>query len=135
MQTRLQVFLAENLESGQSDQWDQLINHLKISSVRSFYRAFSCTVQSIQSIVAINSVICSLIMSLRQYNLSITRDQRLVIKTALLFKISYQQIQSTLNVIIRQIFYARNAPITSQKKDKCEIKSLIRTPQRNALQE
>jgi hypothetical protein len=26
MQPRLQVFLAENLEPGQSDQWDQLIN-------------------------------------------------------------------------------------------------------------
>jgi hypothetical protein len=74
-------------------------------------------------------------MILRQYNLSITRDQRLVIKTTLLFKILYQQIQSTLNVIIRQISYARNASIISQKKDKCEIKPLIRTPQRNALQQ
>jgi hypothetical protein len=38
-------------------------------------------------------------------------------------------------VIIKQIFYARNASIISQKKDKCEIKSLIRTSQRNALQQ
>jgi hypothetical protein len=73
-------------------------------------------------------------MALRQYNLSITRDQRIVIKTTLLFKVLYQQIQSTLNVIIRQIFYTRNAPITPQK-DKCGTKPLIRTPQRNALQQ
>jgi hypothetical protein len=32
MQTRLQVFLAENLEPDQSDQWDQLINQYLMRS-------------------------------------------------------------------------------------------------------
>ena len=59
----------------------------------------------------------------KEYNPSTSRDQRLAIQTALLFKIPYSEIQSKLNVTRNQISQNRKAG----------RKPLLRTPERNSL--
>ena len=46
--------------------------------------------------------------STKEFNPSTTRDDRVAIKTALLFNIPYKDIQKKLNVTRGQILYARN---------------------------
>lgn len=58
---------------------------------------------------------------------STSRDQRLAIQTALLFKVPYSEIQSQLNVTRSRISYARNHPSTPQNR-KAGRKPLLRTP-------
>jgi hypothetical protein len=61
-----------------------------------------------------------------------TRDLRLQIKTALLFKIPYTKIRSTLNVTDHQISVARNIRLTPQKARHI-IK--LHTPEKQALKD
>ena len=63
-----------------------------------------------------------------------TRDDRIRIQTALLFKIPWEQICKVLKVTPRQIQYARTHRLTPQKT-KAGRKPLIRTPQRRRLEE
>lgn len=72
--------------------------------------------------------------STKEYNASTTRDQWSAIQTALRFKIPYANIQEELNVTRRQIVYAKTHPTTPQK-NLCGKKPLLRTPQRNRLEE
>ena len=66
-------------------------------------------------------------------SITTTRDDRIAIKTALLFKIPYPEICKKLGVTMRQIQLARNSQITPQKS-KCGRKPLIRTPKRRELE-
>ena len=75
----------------------------------------------------------SFLSTSKEYNPSTSRDQRLAIQTALLFKIPYSEIQSKLNVTHNQISYARNHPSTPKNR-KAERKPPLRTPERNSLQ-
>lgn len=68
----------------------------------------------------------------KKYNLPTSRDQRLAIQTAPLFKVPNAEIQSKLNVTRGQISYARNHPTTPQKNK--AGRPLLRTPTRNYLQ-
>ena len=69
----------------------------------------------------------------KEYSPSTSRDQRLAIQTALLFKVPYSEIQSKLNVTRSQISYARSHPSTPQNR-KAGTKPLLRTPERKSLQ-
>ena len=69
----------------------------------------------------------------RTYNPSTSRDDRIAIQTALIFKVPYTKIQEVLGVTRHQIQYARIHPTTPQKS-KCGDRPLIRTPQRRALE-
>ena len=61
-----------------------------------------------------------------------TRDQRIAIKTALLFKVPWSKIRQELHVTNRQIQYANRHRATPQKK-KCGTKPLLSTPRKKAL--
>jgi transposase len=62
-----------------------------------------------------------------------TRDQRIAIKTALLFKVPWSKIRNELHVTNRQIQYANRHRATPQKK-KCGGKPKLSTPERRALE-
>jgi hypothetical protein len=72
--------------------------------------------------------------SQRIYNTPTTRDTRLQIQTALRFRVPYAEIQQELNVTRGQISYAKLHLLTLRKSD-CGRKSLLKTPERNRLQE
>ena len=63
-----------------------------------------------------------------------TRDDRIVIQTALKFKIPHVRIREVLGVTESQIEYARKHRVTPQKS-KTGRKPLLRTPQRNCLEQ
>lgn len=63
-----------------------------------------------------------------------TRDQRIAIKTALLFKVPWKQIRQELYVTNRQIQYTNRHRATPQKKKKCSGKPKLSTPQKQALE-
>jgi hypothetical protein len=63
----------------------------------------------------------------------ITRDQRVAIKTALLFKVPSSKIRQELHVTNRQIQYANCHRATPQKK-KCGGKPKLSTPRRKVLE-
>jgi DDE superfamily endonuclease len=65
-------------------------------------------------------------------HLDTTRDLRLQIKAALLFKIPYKDICAQFNVTERQIRWAKRHRVTPQK-NKCGGKVKLMTPQRNTL--
>lgn len=66
-------------------------------------------------------------------SLDTTRDQRIAIKTALLFKIPWRQIREKLHVTNRQIQYANRHRATPQKS-KSGTKPKLSTPRRRALE-
>src|SRR5260370_33627580 len=55
-------------------------------------------------------------------SLDTTRDQRIAIKTALLFKVPWSKTRQELHVTNRQIQYANRHRVTPQKK-KCGVKT------------
>ena len=63
-----------------------------------------------------------------------SRDDRIAIQTALKLKIPHSRIREVLGVTERQIYYAKNHRITPQKS-KTGRKPLLRTPQRNRLEQ
>ena len=63
-----------------------------------------------------------------------TRDERIAIQTALRFRIRHARIREVLHVTEKQIRYARKHQATPQKS-KAGRKPLLRTPQRNHLQQ
>lgn len=63
-----------------------------------------------------------------------TRDQRIAIKTALLFKVPWKRIRQELHVTNRQIQYANRHRVTPQKQKKSGTKALLSTPQKETLQ-
>jgi hypothetical protein len=63
-----------------------------------------------------------------------TRDQRIAIKTALLFKVPWSKIREELHVTNRQIQYANRHRATPQKKKKCGVEPKLSTPRRRALE-
>ncbi|KIN09120.1 hypothetical protein OIDMADRAFT_48949 [Oidiodendron maius Zn] len=65
--------------------------------------------------------------------LDTTRDQRIAIKTALLFKVPWSKIRQELHVTNRQIQYANRHRVTPQKR-KCGPKAKVSTPRRRALE-
>ncbi|KIM99105.1 hypothetical protein OIDMADRAFT_56273 [Oidiodendron maius Zn] len=68
-------------------------------------------------------------------SLDTTRDQRIAIKTALLFKVPWSKIRQELHVTNRQIQYANRHRATPQKKKRCGTKAKLSTPQKKALEE
>ena len=72
--------------------------------------------------------------SIKEYALATSRDDRIAIQTALKFKIPHSRIRKVLGVTESQIEYTRNHRITPQKS-KTGRKPLLRTPQRNCLEE
>ena len=59
-------------------------------------------------------------------SLDTTRDQRIAIKTALLFKVPWSKIKKELHVTNRQIQYANRHRVTPQKKKLVEkLSSLV----------
>ena len=68
-------------------------------------------------------------------SLDTTRDQRIAIKTALLFKVPWSKIRQELHVTNRQIQYANRHRVTPQKKKKCGTKAKLSTPRKKALEE
>jgi hypothetical protein len=71
-------------------------------------------------------------LSPRYQNASTTRDIRLQIKAALIFKVPYKDICEQFGVTERQIRWARRFPVTPQKH-KCSTKLGLKTPERNIL--
>jgi hypothetical protein len=67
-------------------------------------------------------------------SLDTTRDQRIAIKTALLFKVPWSKIRQELHVTNRQIQYANRHRVTPQKT-RCRKKPKLSTPRRKALEE
>jgi hypothetical protein len=63
-----------------------------------------------------------------------TRDKRLQIQTALLFKIPWAQIKETLDVTDSQIYYARSHRLTPQKS-KTGRHAKLHTPEKTQLKE
>jgi hypothetical protein len=63
-----------------------------------------------------------------------TRDKRLQIQTALLFKIPWAQIKETLDVTDSQINYAKNNRLTPQKS-KTGRHAKLHTPEKTTLKE
>jgi transposase len=63
-----------------------------------------------------------------------TRDQRIAIKTALLFNVPWNKIRQELHVTNRQIQYANRHRTTPQKKKKCGGNPKVSTPKRQALE-
>jgi hypothetical protein len=63
-----------------------------------------------------------------------TRDQRIAIKTALLFKVPWSKIRKELHVTNRQIQYANRHRTTPQKIKKCGGKPRLSTPRKKALE-
>jgi hypothetical protein len=53
--------------------------------------------------------------SLIDFEPETSRDKRIAIKTALLFKIPHAEIRKVLNITEKQIIYARNHQVTPQK--------------------
>ena len=68
------------------------------------------------------------------YSTVTTRDDRIAIRTALLFKIPKADICKTLQVTRRQIWLARHSRVTPQKHN-CGRKPLLKTPKRKELEE
>ena len=66
-------------------------------------------------------------------SISTTRDQRIAIKTALLFKVPWSKIRQELHVTNRQIQYANRHRATPQKQ-RCRHKPKLSTPRRKALE-
>ena len=63
-----------------------------------------------------------------------TRDQRIAIKTALLFKVPWSEIRKQLHVTNRQIQYANRHRVTPQKRIKNKSKPGLSTPRRKQLE-
>lgn len=64
----------------------------------------------------------------------LTRDQRLQVKTALLFHVPWAKIRETLHVSNRQISYANRHRATPQKKKRVGKKPFLTTPRCRELQ-
>jgi hypothetical protein len=73
-------------------------------------------------------------LTYREYAPATSRDDRIAIQTALLFKIPHKKIRKVLKVTESQIEYAREHRVTPQKC-RCGQKPLIKTPQRNRLEQ
>jgi hypothetical protein len=67
-------------------------------------------------------------------SLDTTRDQRIAIKTALLFKVPWSKIRQELHVTNRQIQYANRHRVTPQKKTRNGVKPKLSTPEKRALE-
>jgi hypothetical protein len=63
-----------------------------------------------------------------------TRDQRIQIQTALLFKVPWEEIREKLHVTDHQIRYARKHRLTPQK-DRRHIRPKLHTPQKRVLEQ
>lgn len=66
-------------------------------------------------------------------SIATTRDDRIAIKTALLFKVPYSEICSKLGVTKRQIQLVKHSRVTPQK-NKCGRNPIIQTPKRRELE-
>ena len=64
-----------------------------------------------------------------------TRDTRLQIQTALLFKVPIPQIKEALDITDDQIYYAKNHQLTPQKRGKVGRRAKLRTPQKQTLEQ
>jgi hypothetical protein len=70
----------------------------------------------------------------KQKSPELTRDQRIMIRTALEFGHSYKEIRDKLNVSFHQISYARYQPLTPKADRRHKGKPKIKTPKRMQLE-